>query len=232
MKYKGLFFAISIISLWGISLAYLLNYPIDFYNPLVYVFVLLQMQLYTGVFITAHDAIHGVVAPYSKKLNYAIGFLCATLFAFNNYAKLSKKHHLHHKNVVTNEDPDYYDGNFFRWYLKFALEYVTFWQILLMAITYNLLKLVFPMENLIVFWEVPAILSTLQLFYFGTYLPHRGEHEENDIYKSRSQKLNHFIAFISCYFFGYHHEHHAYPYLPWWKLAEAKEKEELKSLQN
>lgn len=232
MKYKGLFFAISIISLWGISLAYLLNYPIDFYNPLVYVFVLLQMQLYTGVFITAHDAIHGVVAPYSKKLNYAIGFLCATLFAFNNYAKLSKKHHLHHKNVVTDEDPDYYNGNFFRWYLKFALEYVTFWQIFLMAITYNLLKLVFPMENLIVFWEVPAILSTLQLFYFGTYLPHRGEHEENDIYKSRSQKLNHFIAFISCYFFGYHHEHHAYPYLPWWKLAEAKEKEELKSLQN
>lgn len=232
MKYKGLFFAISIISLWGISLAYLLNYPIDFYNPLVYVFMLLQMQLYTGVFITAHDAIHGVVAPHNKKLNYAIGFLCATLFAFNNYAKLSKKHQLHHKNVVTDEDPDYYDGNFFRWYLKFALEYVTFWQILLMAITYNLLKLVFPMENLIIFWEVPAILSTLQLFYFGTYLPHRGEHEANDIYKSRSQKLNHFIAFISCYFFGYHHEHHAYPYLPWWKLAEAKEKEELKALKN
>ncbi|MEA5260767.1 fatty acid desaturase [Arcicella aquatica] len=227
MKHKGLFFAISIISLWALSLLYLLNYPIDFANPLVYVFVLIQMQLYTGIFITAHDAIHGVVTPDNKRLNNAIGFVCATLFAFNNYHKLSRKHHLHHKNVVTDDDPDYYAGGFFRWYLKFALEYVTFWQILLMAITYNLLKLVYPIENLILFWEIPAILSTLQLFYFGTYLPHRGEHEAHDLHKARSQKLNHVVAFISCYFFGYHHEHHAYPYLPWWKLAEAKEQEEL-----
>jgi beta-carotene ketolase (CrtW type) len=82
------------------------------------------------------------------------------------------------------------------------------------------------MENLIVFWEIPAILSTLQLFYFGTYLPHRGEHHPTDKFKAKSQKLNHFLAFITCYFFGYHHEHHAYPYLPWWNLAKAKEKED------
>lgn len=225
MKNKGIFYAIGIISLWLMSLIYLLNYQIDFYNPLVYVFVLLQTHLYTGIFITAHDAIHGVVAPDNKKLNYWIGFTCATIFAYNNYEKLSRKHHLHHAHVVSDDDPDYYHGNFFRWYLKFALEYVTFWQILFMAITYNILKLVFPMENLIVFWEIPAILSTLQLFYFGTYLPHRGEHSPTDKFKARSQKLNHFVAFITCYFFGYHHEHHAYPYLPWWKLAEAKERE-------
>ena len=225
MKNKGLFFAIVIISLWVISLTYLLHYEIRWNNPLVYVFVLIQMHLYTGIFITAHDAIHGVVVPDNKRLNYGIGFLCATIFAYNNYAKLSRKHHLHHAHVVSEKDPDYHDGNFFTWYLKFALEYVTFWQILLMAITYNLLKLIFPMENLIVFWEVPAILSTLQLFYFGTYLPHRGEHDVRDKFKAHSQQLNHFIAFITCYFFGYHHEHHAYPYLPWWKLAAAKERE-------
>ncbi len=194
-------------------------------------FVLIQMHLYTGIFITAHDAIHGVVVPKNKPLNYWIGFLCATIFAYNNYEKLSRKHHLHHAHVVSEQDPDYYDGNFFRWYLKFALEYVTIWQILLMAVTYNLLKLFFPMENLILFWEIPAILSTLQLFYFGTYLPHRGEHHPTDKFKAKSQKLNHFLAFITCYFFGYHHEHHAYPYLPWWNLAKAKEKEELLLIQ-
>lgn len=226
MKNKGIFYAIAIVALWALSLTYLLHYKIDFRDPLIYVFVLIQMHLYTGVFITAHDAIHGVVVPNNKKLNYGIGFLCATIFAYNNYEKLSRKHHLHHAHVVSEEDPDYYDGNFFRWYLKFALEYVTIWQILLMAITYNLLKLFFPMENLIVFWEIPAILSTLQLFYFGTYLPHRGEHHPSDKFKAKSQKLNHFFAFITCYFFGYHHEHHAYPYLPWWNLAKAKEKED------
>jgi beta-carotene/zeaxanthin 4-ketolase len=228
MKNKGLFFALLIISLWTVSLIFLLNYEIKWDNPLVYVFMLVQMHLYTGVFITAHDAIHGVVVPDNKRLNYWIGFTCATLFAYNNYEKLSRKHHLHHAHVVSDDDPDYYNGNFFRWYLKFALEYVTFWQILLMAITYNILKLYFPMENLIVFWEIPAILSTLQLFYFGTYLPHRGEHDITDRFKARSQQLNHGIAFITCYFFGYHHEHHAYPYLPWWQLAAAKEREDTK----
>ena len=227
MKHKGIFYAFTIIILWALSLTYLLDYEIDFKDPFVYVFVLIQTHLYTGVFITAHDAIHGVVAPNNKRLNYWIGFFCATIFAYNNYEKLSRKHHQHHAHVVSDDDPDYYNGNFFRWYLKFALEYVTIWQIILMAITYNLLKLVFPMENLIVFWEIPAILSTLQLFYFGTYLPHRGEHDVSDKFKSRSQKLNHAVAFITCYFFGYHHEHHAYPYLPWWALAEAKEKEKL-----
>jgi beta-carotene/zeaxanthin 4-ketolase len=42
--------------------------------------------------------------------------------------------------------------------------------------------------------------------------------------------LNHYVAFFTCYFFGYHHEHHAFPYLPWWKLAEAKERVELSNL--
>jgi beta-carotene ketolase (CrtW type) len=101
-------------------------------------------------------------------------------------------------------------------------------QVLLMAVTYNILKLWFPWENLVVFWMIPAVLSTFQLFYFGTYLPHRGEHI-NPPLNARSQSLNHVKAFLSCYFFGYHLEHHAYPYLPWWQLPKARERmEEMK----
>ncbi|MES2796977.1 MAG: fatty acid desaturase [Bacteroidota bacterium] len=223
-KFKGLLIGLFIIVLWFSSLLYLLNFKIDFSNPILILFILVQTHLYTGLFITAHDAIHGVVVPDNKPFNYLIGFLCATLFAFNYYPKLERKHHHHHQFVVSDADPDYHTGGFWSWYFKFLKEYITIGQIVCMAITYNLLKLVFPMENLIVFWMIPAVLSTFQLFYFGTYIPHRGEHQENDIYKARSQKLNHFLAFISCYFFGYHHEHHAQPYLPWWKLAGAREK--------
>jgi beta-carotene/zeaxanthin 4-ketolase len=89
MKHKGLFFAFSIITLWGLLLGYFLHYKIEWDNPLVYVFVLVQTHLYTGIFITAHDAIHGVVAPDNKRLNYWIGLVCATIFAYNNYEKLS-----------------------------------------------------------------------------------------------------------------------------------------------
>ena len=222
---RGLYFATAILLSWLGMLVYLLNYPINWQNPLVYIFVLVQTHLYTGVFITAHDAIHGVVAPHNKRLNNAIGFLCATLFAFNNYNQLSRKHHLHHKHSATPDDPDFHDGNpgFLAWYYSFLKEYISVLQIVLMAVTYNALKLWFPMENLIAFWMVPAIMSTFQLFYFGTYRPHRGEHH-NPPHNARSQKRNHVLAFLSCYFFGYHAEHHAWPYLPWWKLPEARVK--------
>ena len=195
----------------------------DFQSPWTYVHVLIQTHLYTGLFITSHDAIHGVVSPAYPKLNHAIGWVCATLFAFNNYTVLRKKHHWHHDYVNTEQDPDVHHGNFFIWWFKFMWQYVTWQQILAMAIAYNVLKLFLPMENLIVYWEIPAILSTLQLFFFGTYLPHRGEHAPENKTQSRSQKRNHIWAFISCYFFGYHYEHHAHPYLAWWKLPEAKD---------
>ncbi|CCH01524.1 Beta-carotene ketolase [Fibrella aestuarina BUZ 2] len=222
--YRGVAIGLTILVGWFGLLAFLLNYTIDWTNPLTYLLVLLQTHLYTGMFITAHDAIHGVVAPTNRRLNDAIGWVATTLFAFNNYAKLTKGHHLHHKHAATDHDPDFHRGNanILLWFLAFARSYVTIWQVLLMALTYNVLKIWFPMENLILYWMVPAILSTFQLFFFGTYLPHRGDHE-NPPHNARSQSLNHVWAFVSCYFFGYHFEHHDQPYLPWWKLAAARE---------
>ncbi len=221
---KGLAIALTIIGLWFLSLSFLLHYTVNFKDPLLYVFVLIQTHLYTGIFITAHDSIHGIVAPQNPKLNYWIGFVCTILFSFNNFKILSSKHHQHHRHSASADDPDYHDGNpnFFMWYYAFLKEYISWQQILGMAITYNLLKLIFPMENLIVFWMVPAVLSTFQLFYFGTYTPHKGEHT-NPPFNAKSQPLNHFKAFVSCYFFGYHFEHHAYPFLPWWALPKARE---------
>ena len=222
-NFTGLFWGLALLTLWTAHLVFVLTHPLDFQSPWTYVHVLIQTHLYTGLFITSHDAIHGVVSPEYPKLNHGIGWVCATLFAFNNYAVLRKKHHWHHDYVNTDQDPDVHQGNFFVWWFKFMWQYVTWQQVLAMAITYNVLKIWLPMENLIVYWEVPAILSTLQLFFFGTFLPHRGEHAPENKTQSRRQKRNHVWAFISCYFFGYHYEHHAHPYLAWWKLPEAKD---------
>jgi beta-carotene/zeaxanthin 4-ketolase len=218
---KGVIVGVSIISLWLVSLLFLLNWEINWANPFMYLAVLLQMHLYTGLFITAHDAMHGIVSE-NKKVNHFIGWLAAILFSYNFYWRLFPKHHEHHRFVATDKDPDYHaSGNFLLWYLSFIRQYVSFWQILLMAITFNVLKLFIPTENLIIFWMIPAILSTFQLFYFGTYLPHRGE--STNKHHSGSQSKNHFWAFISCYFFGYHYEHHDSPGTPWWRLWKEKE---------
>jgi beta-carotene ketolase (CrtW type) len=221
-KNLGVIIALSIILAWFGLLSFSLNQTLNWANPLWLILVLLQTHLYTGLFITAHDAMHGVVSRENPRLNKGIGQAAALLFAFNFYARLFPKHHLHHRHVGSDLDPDYSKKGFFGWYLKFLSEYVDWKQIVLMAISFNLLKLWFPTANLLVFWIAPSILATFQLFYFGTYLPHKGEHAPDNKHKSRTQPKNHLWAFLTCYFFGYHYEHHNAPGVPWWQLYKEK----------
>lgn len=222
-KHLGVFIALLILLSWTVSLWLLLNYyTVSWWSPLTWLLVLLQTHLYTGLFITAHDAMHGAVSP-NRSLNKAIGWVAAFLFAYNWYPRLHPRHHSHHRFVATDSDPDYHhSNNFFLWYFSFLRQYITIWQLLAMALTYNLLILLFPQQNVVLFWMVPSILATLQLFYFGTYLPHKGEHAPDNKHRSGSQQKNHLWAFLSCYFFGYHWEHHNYPGTPWWLLWKKK----------
>ena len=223
-SFSGLWIGIVIIGIWFALLSYSLNIELKYSSPWTYALMFLQMHLYTGLFITSHDAMHGTVLPSNQKINHFVGRICAVLFMFNNYNKMLRKHHEHHKFVGTDKDPDFHKGNenFFVWFYHFAKEYVSIWQILLAAGTFNLLKLIIPGENLVIFWIIPSFMSMFQLFFFGTYLPHRGLHDEGNIHHSRSQKQNHFIAFVTCYFFGYHYEHHDSPHTPWWQLWKKK----------
>ena len=213
----GVFIGFILISTWFLSLAILLNWEVNYTNPFVYLAIYIQTHLYTGLFITSHDAMHGSVSKH-KNINDLIGRITSLLFAFNFYDQLLIKHHKHHKHVATEEDPDYHDSdNFWLWYWNFIKRYITIKQLILITISLQLLRLIFPLENLILYWVIPSILSTFQLFYFGTYIPHREEHHDNK-HKSGTLKKNHFFAFFSCYFFGYHYEHHDSPGIPWWRL--------------
>ncbi len=216
----GVFAAFSIISAWLISIVFLMNREISFSNPLMYLMIFVQMHLYTGLFITAHDAMHGTVSS-NRSINDILGQICTILYACFPFKKLYKKHHEHHEHVHTEKDPDYHHGRFLVWYFKFIREYISWWQIVLMAVIFNILKIWVAELNLLLFWVLPSLLSTLQLFYFGTWVPHHGEHDNK--YQSRTQDKNHLYAFLTCYFFGYHYEHHDSPGTPWWSLWKLKE---------
>lgn len=220
---RGVATALAIIGLWLCSLAVLFWAPISL--ALLVPGLFWMTFLSTGLFITAHDAMHGTVAPASRVLNDALGGLAVGLYALFSYRKLRTKHHEHHAHpAVVGEDPDYHDGEhdgFWRWYAHFVLGYVGVWQIVGMAIVFNLLSHVVgvPEPNLLCFWVAPALLSTLQLFLFGTYLPHRGEHEASDPHRARSSGYPRWLSFLTCYHFGYHSEHHEQPGVPWWRLT-------------
>jgi len=217
----GWVMATLVIFSWLLFLSFNFSRVLDFSNPLHWVWMLVQTHLFTGLFITAHDAMHGTVSPKAG-VNTWIGRIALALFALNSWKKLLPKHHEHHSYVATAEDPDYGPPAFWSWYFKFVKTYVSWWQILGMAVLFNIAKLWVSEANLIFYYVVPSILSTLQLFYFGTYLPHKGEHDKDNLHKARTMPKNHLLAFISCYFFGYHYEHHDKPGIPWWLLYRTK----------
>jgi beta-carotene ketolase (CrtW type) len=189
----GLIIALSVIGLWVLSILTLMQWQVNLQNPLLYLMILVQMHLYTGLFITAHDAMHGTVSS-NHTLNNFIGQVCTAFYTGFPFSKLYDKHHKHHKHVHTELDPDYHKGNFLSWYISFIKEYLSWWQLVLMALIYNVLKLWVAEVNLILFWVLPSLLSTLQLFYFGTWLPHHGEHSNK--HQSGTQKKNHLLAFL------------------------------------
>jgi len=180
--------------------------------------------LYTGLFITVHDSMHGSILPDHRGLNYLIGAISIFFYALFSYGKLRDKHFKHHKHPASSEDPDYHDGThkgFLRWYLRFMGRYISPLQILGMAVIFNLLIFLAGLSwvNLLLFWVIPSLGSTLQLFFFGTYLPHREpEGGYANRYHARSNEFPFFLSLVTSYHFGYHLEHHIYPHVQWWRL--------------
>ena len=192
--------------------------------PLVPVIFALQCWLSVGMFIVAHDAMHGSLAPGRPKLNGAIGGALLILYAGFGWTKMRDAHFDHHRHVGTDGDPDFNADNprdFWPWYATFLKRYFG-WQS--MAFVWAVVLVYFfladvPPQNIALLYGFPAIASSLQLFYFGTFRPHR--HEANgfaDHHNARTNDYGTLASLFSCFHFGYHHEHHLSPGTPWWAL--------------
>jgi len=186
--------------------------------------ILLQCWLSVGLFIVAHDTMHGSLAPKYPWLNRAIGRFCVFIYAGFSYDNLYENHHAHHRHAGTAEDPDFdveHSSSFWPWYVKFFRHYFGWREFgvlfVVVAIYVFILRERFP--TTLLFWALPAILSSVQLFYFGTYRPHRiDDIPFEDRHRARSNDFGPLLSLLTCFHFGYHHEHHDKPWVPWWKL--------------
>ena len=187
--------------------------------------------LNVGLFILAHDCMHRSLAPGRPALNSWIGRLALALYAGFSFDRLRPKHFEHHRRPGTADDPDFssdHPRHFWRWYWTFFRQYfgAREWAVLTAITAAYLLLLGAPLANLLVFWAVPAIISSLQLFYFGTYLPHREEDSAfDDDHRARTNDFGWLASLLTCFHFGYHLEHHRAPHLPWWRLPEERFRE-------
>lgn len=191
--------------------------------------VLVQAWLSTGLFIVAHDCMHGSLFPGRPRLNRIVGTLFLGAYAGLSFRLLHPKHHLHHAAPGTAEDPDFHAGQPRRavpWFLRFFRGYYTHGQIARItaaALVYLLLGA--SLTSIVLFWAVPAVLALLQLFLFGTFLPHRHTAEPFvDDHRARSTRVTTLLSFLTCFHFGgYHHEHHLSPGTPWWRLPRVRQ---------
>jgi beta-carotene ketolase (CrtW type) len=179
--------------------------------------------LNVGMFIVAHDAMHGSLAPGRPILNRNVGRASLLLYAGFWYDRLLPEHMAHHRAPGTAADPDFsvdHPNRFWPWYAQFFRYYFGWKQLLfLTAVVLIYLAIGASYPNILLFWALPAILSSLQLFYFGTFLPHRqADQPFDDHHNARSNAYNWLASLLSCFHFGYHHEHHRAPHIPWWRL--------------
>ena len=225
---KGLALATVILVGWLISMVSLLMVDLsDWPGWLLPVAVLIRTLLQTGLFITAHDAMHGVLVPERRRWNHRLGSFCLGLYGALPYQLCLRNHHRHHHCSATAHDPDFHPdptAGPLRWYLGFMAGYLNTAQMSRLLSIWGLLAMAFgtfsagTWQNVLLFCTLPLLLSSIQLFVFGTYLPHRGQRvpEQN----RRPASLDHpvWLSLITCFHFGYHREHHEHPELPWFEL--------------
>lgn len=226
---RGLGVALAVVGAWAGGLVVLLSTPLGAWPPgLLPAALLVQTFLYTGLFITAHDAMHGTVCPRWPWLNDAIGTVAVGVYALFDFRALRRAHHQHHAAPASAGDPDYHregQPGPLRWYLAFMVHYLHPLQFLGMGLIFQVFTwgLGLPPERVLLCWVAPSLLSTLQLFFVGTYLPHREHPGEPhaDAHRARTLDWPPWLSLLACYHFGYHHEHHDRPAVPWWRLPRA-----------
>jgi len=177
--------------------------------------------LQTGLFIVGHDAMHRVLLPAAPRLNDRIGALVLGLYAALPFDGCLRQHRRHHRAPGTPLDPDFHgpgQASIVAWYRRFMARYLNPRQMGLLLTGWALLAWCTSVPAVLLFCTLPLMLSSLQLFVVGTYLPHRRAGGPSAGAHTLSLDLPAWLSLLACYHFGYHREHHQAPHLAWHEL--------------
>ena len=91
--------------------------------------------------------------------------------------RCARAHFEHHRRPGSDTDPDFHPGRpraFVPWLIRFFGGYYTHMMLALITVRiWVYVVLGAAPSHIILFWGVPSVLAVFQLFYFGTFLPHR-----------------------------------------------------------
>jgi beta-carotene/zeaxanthin 4-ketolase len=183
--------------------------------------VLLRSVLQTGLFIVGHDAMHRLLVPSAPLLNDRCGAAVLALYAALPYQRCRHQHGLHHRDPGGPCDPDVHRAgasSLPAWYGQFMARYLSWGQMALLLSGWGLLAWASSIPAVLLMCTLPLLLSSLQLFVVGTYLPHRAQRPAGSFPEVISLNLPEWLSLLACFHFGYHLEHHQCPDLAWHQL--------------
>lgn len=195
--------------------------------------IVLRVLLHTGLFILGHDAMHGLLCSRHPRLNHRLGAVLLALYAALPYTAAWRQHQRHHRAPGSALDPDgppARRSSLLCWYGRFMAAYLSPGQMTgLLALWTSLMllcSLITPTAvlNVLAFYTLPLMMSSVQLFLFGTYLPHRCQRAPHSKPHPESLHLPTWLSLLACFHFGYHREHHDDPGLSWYELPAAHQR--------
>lgn len=225
---RGLLWALTITLAWWLQLFVLLGLDLRHQSWLLMAMaVAMRTLLQTGLFIVGHDGMHRLLLPTSRRWNHRLAAAALCLYAWLPYRRCLRHHHRHHLAPATHGDPDVHPDPAvgpLAWYGRFMAAYLGPGNLALLAAGWGLLGCLSTAFtptawlNVLVFCVVPLLASSIQLFVFGTYLPHRRQRLRPTGCSAESLELPEWLSLLACYHFGYHREHHDNPALAWFQL--------------
>ena len=179
---------------------------------------------FTGLFILAHEAIHGTLLPGFPRVGHALGRLFATVYALVDYDLLRENHWKHHGFVATDRDPDFDgEGRLLLHAARFLGRYLRWYAIPLLALAGHLVGQAGHTAAMLGAYVVPVLLSTLVVFTVGIHLVHHPEllrtRASGDANRAVCIDLGRVGSALVILNFNVHWHHHAHPRLSWWELG-------------
>jgi beta-carotene ketolase (CrtW type) len=186
--------------------------------------------VFTGLFIFAHEAIHGTLVPEFPALGHVLGRLFATVYALVDYDLLRANHWKHHGHVASDADPDFDpSGRLLVHGFRFMRRYLRWYSVPLLALVGHLLGQAGYSAAMIGAYVAPVLLSTLVVFTVGIHLVHHpvllARHAGGDPQRSVCIDLGRVGSALVILNFNVHWNHHAHPRLSWRELGAMREAE-------
>lgn len=188
---------------------------------------------FTGLFILAHEAIHGTLLPEFPRLGHVLGRVFASVYALVDYDLLRANHARHHRHVGTTDDPDYdAEGRILVHAARFMRRYLRWYSIPVLALAGHALGQRGFSLAMIGAYVAPVLLSTAIVFTVGIHLVHHpvlvAKYAPNDDQRAVCIDFGRVGSMLLILNFNTHWLHHAQPRLSWWELGVHRELEPIR----